>query len=804
MILVVSANQGDAAYMQVFWDESDKWNDQITGLTDYTATNLDVSITGENVLTADIATPSSYMGLDEDERVAYVALATDGPGGGVYRYSDAYVVNFTLWNGNQEGPIYSLAYHDSGKLLAGDYDSSQVLVCPSPTASPTAKFSKVNSLKQPGGTNMVTVGWYGDTAIAATRGDESAFAESTDDGYSWNDISLIDTDWNVINSFAVNADGSKYYLSTTETSEGSTNYDTSIWVKSAGKWRRIYLYRDVADAAAKYLVRTAPEDDAVVYIASVGTQNIWVSKNSGMESWKQVSCYKLSIPGTDDTLVDLAVESADVAYVLGQTVGVSKTTNGGGSWATAKKPVEGMAGYQIIIAPNGDIIVGGSDGYVSYSQDGGSTFKQGPDFGSGNVLVTCDDGYADNLLIYGGESDDVKRAKVTSPAPPSTRFTANQITNEVVTGVVQVENLTYVTTCNGSQSYLYMSRKLETAADTTKAEWSSIASDTSTGPGGTADEAYNQSPNPLRATMSGGTPKLWTIDTTSPALESYTDPTSLSGPTMQSPAADAKIKINPGSGRSYDVTFIYERYSNDAVTQANLEIATDPDFNAKIKDIVTTGIDTDTVAIMIGPYGSSTVLTAEFLPGTTYYWRVRTETPMYSDWSETRSFTIESPETFTISGPALGSGDVSTTPTLSWAPYEGAIKYELALSEFPNFSILDWSANVDNPFYAVGEDDALKYSTTYYWRVRGVTSESPYEAGPWITGVFTTMAAPEPPPEDEPDVITVPGETKIIEVPVVEVRDTPIPTYLLWVIVGVGAVLIIALIVLIVRTRRVA
>jgi len=54
----------------------------------------------------------------------------------------------------------------------------------------------------------------------------------------------------------------------------------------------------------------------------------------------------------------------------------------------------------------------------------------------------------------------------------------------------------------------------------------------------------------------------------------------------------------------------------------------------------------------------------------------------------------------------------------------------------------------------------------------------------------------------EPLVIKEQGETKIeyVEVPTAPV----IPTYLLWVIVGVGAVLVIALIVLIVRTRRVA
>jgi hypothetical protein len=811
-IVVVSANQGDAAYLQVFWDESDKWNNSITGFTDYTATNLDVSITGENVLTADIALPSSYMGLDEDERIAYIALATNGPGGGVYRYSDAYVVHFKLWNGNEEGPIYSIAYHDSGKLIAGDYNESQVYQCLSPTASPTAKMSKVNTLKQPGGSNMVTVGWYGDTAVACTRGDETAFAESTDDGYSWNDISMIDTDWDLVNNFSVNADGSKYYVSTTDTTDGTGAYDTSIWVKTGGKWYRVYTALNfTTDADAKYIVRAAPDDDTAVYILSVGTQNIWVSKDSGMSSWKLVSCYKLT------TVTDIAVESADVVYAAGAGAlsGVSKTSNAGGTWGPAKKPTEGLAAHQIIVAPNGDVIVGQTNGYLAYSQDGGSTFTRSAAVNSaagGNCVVTCDDGYTDNNLVYVGNGDDVYRMDITSPAPATDLFDADTITNEVIYGIVQVENLTYVTTCNGSQSYLYMTRKLETASTEAKAEWSSIASNTSTGPGGTVAEKYNQTPNVLRASVSSGTPKLWTVDTGSPAVESYTDPTSLSGPTLSLPADDYEVKVNPGSGRSYDVTFTFDRYSSDYVTAATLQVATDPDFNAIVATDTITNIATDTIARLIGPYGTATTGAAlEFLPGTTYYWRVRTTSPMFSEWSETRTLSIESPDTFTVSGPVVGAADVSTMPTFTWAEYEGAIKYEIAVSEDPTFAILEWSANVDNPFYAVGADNALKYSTTYYWRVRGVTAEPYLEgrtwitpAGPWVTGVFTTMAEPVEEEEAEPVVITEPGETRV-EVIKVPVTTSPvIPTYLLWVIVGVGAGLLIALIVLIVRTRRVA
>jgi len=86
----------------------------------------------------------------------------------------------------------------------------------------------------------------------------------------------------------------------------------------------------------------------------------------------------------------------------------------------------------------------------------------------------------------------------------------------------------------------------------------------------------------------------------------------------------------------------------------------------------------------------------------------------------------------------------------------------------------------------------------------------------WASGVFVTMDEPEEPtppivieeaPElpditiEQPDItITSPD----IVVPLPDVVETPITPTWIYVIIGVGAVLVIALLVLIVRTRRVA
>ena len=164
-----------------------------------------------------------------------------------------------------------------------------------------------------------------------------------------------------------------------------------------------------------------------------------------------------------------------------------------------------------------------------------------------------------------------------------------------------------------------------------------------------------------------------------------------------------------------------------------------------------------------------------------------------------------------LSSPQVGGYNVSIQPTFTWTVAPGAIRYEIALAEDPTFAIIEWSYNVDDFFYKAEED--LRYSTTYYWRVRAVTGE-PYQAGfppvwvtpagPWATGIFTTEAEPVEAPEpitditvESPDVTVTPGEVTVDVAPAV-------PDVMLWAIVGIGAVLIIALIVLIVRTRRVA
>jgi hypothetical protein len=163
--------------------------------------------------------------------------------------------------------------------------------------------------------------------------------------------------------------------------------------------------------------------------------------------------------------------------------------------------------------------------------------------------------------------------------------------------------------------------------------------------------------------------------------------------------------------------------------------------------------------------------------------------------------------------PAIAAEDVRNELTsFTWGAVAGAASYDFELAPYlagsadpfiPSLTIL--STNVpSNGIILLTE--VLDYSETYAWRVRTVRGTDDVSA--WITSFFTTMDEPAPP--DEPDTWIIEQEPTQIEWPddiqinIPAIETTEIPEYILWVVVAVGAILVIAVVVLIVRTRRVA
>jgi hypothetical protein len=528
-----------------------------------------------------------------------------------------------------------------------------------------------------------------------------------------------------------------------------------------------------------------------------------MSKGAGKVSWKYVPCHKLTATGQ---LKDFLVADSDVAYAL-DADGVSATSNAGASWGT-RKPMDGINGFMITLAPNGDVLVGGSDGKVAWSTDGGSTFtatEKTVGNASGNVRVVADPDYEDNNTFYATRpGKGLYRAKTTK----TTTFADRGPSTDNITGLVAANGLIYALSTTGVSSKLWRNMDDLATADTAAlALWS----------GRSTSNAFTASPQALK--VSDG-PKFWAVTATD--LLSITDPLAVTAPTLTTPTNAMTVEMNPAQGRAYAVTFAFKRNPNNKyITKLQLQIATDSTFDGIIFDKADISIDTESKAVTVGPYAQSGY-DVELVPARTYYWRVRVaeDGPMYSLWSEVRSFKIEAAAvTLEVLAPAPGASGVSLTPSFSWAPVEGAIAYEFEIAKDAAFTIPGWkvmgsgTAPETNAYLSEHE---LEYDTTYFWRVRPVFAWAakplPQESGEWVSGVFTTISEPAAPPAEK---YVCPQCGLVFETqqeladhwakyhPPAPAPAPAIPTYMLWTIVIIGAVLFIALIVLIVRTRRV-
>ncbi|MFA5367910.1 MAG: hypothetical protein WC333_08530 [Dehalococcoidia bacterium] len=169
--------------------------------------------------------------------------------------------------------------------------------------------------------------------------------------------------------------------------------------------------------------------------------------------------------------------------------------------------------------------------------------------------------------------------------------------------------------------------------------------------------------------------------------------------------------------------------------------------------------------------------------GEKFYWRVRAYEPIYSQWSDTWSFTTPlgpaSAKPVCLS-PTEGEMDVILKPVLQWSSAVQATGWELMVAKNCDYS--DTVVNLqgssalpaDTTAYQITQN--LMQGTNYCWKVRGINSATG-TVSPWSdTGTFTTL-------------------TIVVE----EEEGTPV---WVWVVIALSAVLLVGVVVLIIRTRR--
>jgi hypothetical protein len=300
---------------------------------------------------------------------------------------------------------------------------------------------------------------------------------------------------------------------------------------------------------------------------------------------------------------------------------------------------------------------------------------------------------------------------------------------------------------------------------------------------------------------------LWAVNNVATdQLWSFTDTLANEAVAVSGPATETLVAMNSITGLPNPVTFTWSRIS--LATAYDLWIALDEDFTQSVTNNALDGVGNPapTQAQIVGP-NQAAPNNFTLTPGTTYYWRVRASVPDLSPWSEVRSFTVQpgAASVPTIGSPANGSNEVGENPAFSWSPSSGATMYEFQLAVSTNFA---------NPLYAdtmavtgVRPPVKLDPGTTYFWRVRAV---EPVE-GDWSTIANFTVAeeaAPAAPPveiiQTPPPVIEIPAAppAPVIEIPPAPPATEPIDSGYILAIIIIGAILVIAVIVLIVRTRR--
>ena len=293
--------------------------------------------------------------------------------------------------------------------------------------------------------------------------------------------------------------------------------------------------------------------------------------------------------------------------------------------------------------------------------------------------------------------------------------------------------------------------------------------------------------------------KLYYAEGTVPALWAYGDYMAKPA-TLISPAAGAVIPVDPSSGWSSPFTFTWEPMGSATGLANNYAVLIWQKAGGMSS---ATFYQTGPMALPNAPsvysqnlldFATGAIIVPFWAPaGTEWEWTVAAIGQVGAD----NVFSLPAaPSSFSIAagggiispphaGPILtsptpGDQDVDPGCAFSWAPMAGVTEYELIIATDAALTQPVAGTPVTLATTAFGPV-TLEYSTDYYYAVRATAPTSSVQS----IGAFRTIISPE---EEIPPVL--------VEQPVIS------PAWI-WAVVIIGALLVIAVLVLIMRTRRV-
>jgi len=760
---------------------------------------------------AAVAFPADYEGTSPDISL-FIAIDTGTSDGDAYKIAAAESPDSSYATDLNAGSAYGMSNIDITGLAASGTDAATCLLAGAASSAQTyysndGGLNWIRSRKQPTGGAKTYVLMNADfrdshRAYATTSGSDSALSMSNDEGTTWNQIGLID---NYINSIVDFAPSPLYGQDTTLfliTFGG--NYCLWRSTDDGQEWERLYS-SSLPDVDTIDLVELSPEygkDNPIVLLAgnSNGQPVVWKSVDNG----ERYTVYPANDPDTSASLpihAWLMVDDDTLfigSYVSGNA-SVYRSVNGGYTYESGT-----IAGSQTInsmaLSPDynqdGTILIGNSNGWIYISNNNGEKFEPLPPDAtspplSGLVSVFFDPDFNKNHIVYASSitakkgvyrfkvdsSDEWERIDSTLPGDG----TINQL----------IANANGVLYASNNKADGGMERCLDPTY--------SLGPTFQTVTRGLSDGAK------LSGLWYRGS-QLWSIDTNLTRLLTYYDSLASSA----TPLSPADNEGGIGTLINHTISNVHVDWEAESgATEYEWQLDVDTDFSSVPTDFE-------------GATEASTVRLPTLEPGTTYYWRVRVKEPVLCPWSPKWSFTTcldTDTANIKLESPESGEMGVPTKPLFQWSAVPEAISYELLLSSDIQFSnlVINRTGDFSLPATAWQGNLDLNLGTTYYWKVRAISSDT---KSAWsAAGSFTTEL---PPPAlmqpAAPSAVMVPVPTPPPTAPVPPVPPQPSPptppspTSIQqtpdWVIYLIGALflviilLIVTIVVLSVNLRR--
>ncbi len=749
---------------------------------------LEITVNGQGtspkanqIIKADVELPADFMGQSAASRKIFISTCDGGITGnaGIFRVDDSLIYNIFKASGTKM--ISSISYCGTvseGKLLAGEVKSDAALAsvdiwrclnaaddCPLTACLIWEKASKpptggagsgnanalVNWSKDGGrafcGTSsadLISAGWPNGYYISQAL-DESAFSYSTDNGNSWNQISLIDTQINFLADVLPVFSSEISYLASINTGDAYTGFD-SVWKGSSypqfRQWERVLC---ILASSNELILRMNAAKSSELFLGVRNTSNLLLSRDSG-QTWQAMS------PGISVTDFSVAeIDAVPYVFVLGGST-LRRGEYTGTMWRWGVPVSTGLnSGHTISAVLNGMILVGdGGQGSAAISLDAGVSFSSLPALpASGKVQIILNSRVRDPYLIHAA-TDNPSSGIYSWILGASERWIDMVPPAKGYYGLAQPNTL-YGCRSNAGTSSISRTLQPELLGPPF-IEWTSMEAGLAPG------VVFTREPSALK--VSSGI-NLWAIDNrpytaTTGRLWQYCDCLSggaiplelppqeilLQPPAPLSPAMDTLIRIDD-SNRVPAVEFQWQHVTPAA--GYDLVLAKDENFKEMV---LQKSIRPDFVN------SPSWILPAADTPleaGKDYYWKVRINRIAYTyqqiqgEWSNTMHFSIQ-PEQMSVSEespitlllPPDGGNIDALSPVFTWTTAADVTEYKFRLAADPAMqqTIISTTTSLESYQYT----GAVEPGKTYYWQVEAVELD---QVQPSNIASFTVVAVPE-------------------------------------------------------------